>query len=375
MTILEFKNTVHAYSFHIISLCYFLYTGPAGAQSFEHPGGLHSQSQLETARMLISTGDSIRTGAYNLLLEQAEQGLEKLPDPPADFNVPGYYDDAGGHREMMGRLSTDAWVAYSCAVAYQLTPGPERVQYAEKAAEILDAWATVNKKTSNYDGDLAMADAGAGFVFAAELLSDYEGWKETEKTAFSTWLVDVYLKSCLIVSERPNNWGDWGILGCIATHYYLDDAKALDADILYIRKKIDESIASDGHLPHETKRGKRGIWYSYFALAPLTAACQIALNASGTDLFHFRGTDGAGIEQALDYLLRYCEKPETWPHYSEADLNMPQPHAYPGNLFEAMLGIYGKKKYGNWILHARPIMVYGHHYAWNLPTLLQPAGL
>lgn len=372
---MKVSNTVYSLPLLIISFCFFLHAGPAGAQQFEHPGGLHSQSQLETARLLISAGDPIRIGAYNSLMEQAERGLEKLPDPPADFNVPGYYQDSEGHRKMMGRLSGDAWVAYSCAVAYQLTIGPERVQYAEKATEILDAWATCNKKTSNYDGNLAMVDAGAGFVFAAELLRDYGGWKKNERTVFRNWLGMVYLKSCLIVSESPNNWGDWGILGCIATHYFLDDARALDADIKYIIKKIDESIAADGHLPQETKRGKRGIWYSYFALAPLTAACQIAMNASGTDLFHFRGKDGAGIEQALDYLLRYCVKPEKWPHYRDKDLSMPQPHGYPGNLFEAMQGIYGKKKYGNWIKQARPIMVHGHHYAWNFPTLLQPEEL
>lgn len=368
-------NTNYSQSLFIISFSFFLYAGPVGAQQFEHPGGLHSQSQLETTRMLISAGDPIRISAYNSLMEQAEQGLEKVPTPPADFNVPGYYQDAEGHRKMMARLSEDAWVAYSCAVAYQLTPEPERDQYAEKAAEMLFAWATINRKTSNYDGNLAMVDAGTGFVFAAELLRDYDGWNEKKRRDFRKWLSSVYLKSCLIVSEQENNWGDWGILGCMATHYYLDDAQALDADIEYVKKKIDQSIATDGHMPHETKRGKRGIWYSYFALAPMTAACQIALNARGTDLFQFKGEDGAGIEQALDYLVQYCVKPEKWPHYKEKDLNMPQPHGYPGNLFEAMHGIYGKKKYGSWIKHARPIMVHGHHYAWNIPTLLQPEEL
>lgn len=307
---MKLKNTVYYPSLIIVTFCIFLHNRPVGAQSFEHPGGLHSQSQLESVRKFILEGDLIRIKAYNAMMEQASQGLEKLPDPPSDFNVPGFYDDAEGHRKMMGRLSEDAWVAYSCAVAYQLTEGPERIQYAIKASEVLNAWATINKKTSNFDGDLAMADAGAGFVFAAELLRDYSGWEESERAAFRKWLREVYLNSCLLISERSNNWGDWGILGCIASHYYLDDAKALDADMEYIRKKIDESIAADGHMPQETKRGKRGIWYSYFALAPMTAACQIALNATGTDLFHFKGKDGAGIEEALDYLLRYCENPE-----------------------------------------------------------------
>ena len=271
----------------------------------------------------------------------------------------------------MGRLSDDSWAAYSCAIAYQLIEGNERIQYAEKASELLTAWAGTNKRTSNDDGDLAMADAGAGLVFAAELLAPYDGWNKEDREAFRKWITNVYLISCQRIAGRANNWGDWGILGCIASHYLLDDKKGLDADIENIRKKIDKSIAADGHLPHETKRGKRGIWYTYFSLAPLTAACEVAANAQGVDLYHFRGDDGAGIEQALDYLLQYCREPERWPHYQQNDLRLPNAKGYPGNLFEAMHGIYGKSEYESWIDDSRPIMVHGHHYAWAVPTLLR----
>lgn len=347
-------------------------TGFAEPQSFAHPGGLHSRSEIEAARRDIAAGEPIRTAAFAALMEQARRGLDSTPHPMADFNVPGYYVDAGGHREAMGRLSRDAWVAYSCALAYQLTEGEERTRYANKADEVLTAWAATNKKSSNADGDLAMADAGAGLLFAAELLADYPGWELSRRGAFGNWVTGVYLKSCEKIAGRSNNWGDWGLLGCIASHHFLDDATALDADIERVRRKIDQSIAADGHLPDETKRGKRGLWYTYFALAPMTSACQIAANARGVDLFHYRGEDGAGIERALDYLLRYCREPESWPHYREKDLNRPKPDGYPGNLFEAMYGIYGKKDYEGWIAGARPIMVYGHHYAWAVPTLLRP---
>jgi hypothetical protein len=341
------------------------------AQVFEHPGGLHSRTQLETARIQIAAGTSSLVAAFEALLEQANLALERSPKAVEDFSVPGYYRDAKGHREVMGWLSDDSWAAYSCAIAYQLIEGNERIQYAEKASELLTAWARTNKRTSNDDGDLAMADAGAGLVFAAELLSHYDGWNKEEREAFKKWITNVYLISCQKIADRANNWGDWGMLGCIASHYLLDDKKGLDADIENIRKKIDKSIAADGHLPHETKRGKRGIWYTYFSLAPLTAACEVAANARGVDLYHFRGEDGAGIERALDYLLQYCREPERWPHYQQNDLRLANAKGYPGNLFEAMHGIYGKSEYESWIEDSRPIMVHGHHYAWAVPTLLR----
>ncbi len=126
---------------------------------------------------------------------------------------------------------------------------------------------------------------------------------------------------------------------------------------------------SDGSMPLETKRGRNGIWYTYFALAPLTAACHIGDNATDSDLFSFKGQDGAGIEEALDYLLIFSNNPKTWPHYSEQDLSLPKPNSWPGNLFEAMYQVYGKKEYELWIEKARPIMYFGHHYAWSFPTL------
>ena len=336
-----------------------------------HPGGLHSQKQIEVARKNIECGIQPWITAYKALIEEAKKNVEKLPEAVVDFNVPGYYEDAKEHRKMMGRLSRDAWAAYSCAIAYQLTTGKEGMQYASKAIQILMAWAVTNTKTSSYDGDLAMADAGVGLIFAAELMTGYKEWNKEQQSVFKNWVTSVYLNSCKKIAEESNNWGDWGNLGCIASHYFLDDKDAIYNDIERIKKRIDRAIDADGSMPHEIARGKRGMWYTYFSLAPLTASCQIALNACGIDLFNFKGKDGVGIEQALDYLLYYEQAPENWPHYEGKDLLKGKPELYPGNLFEAMYGIYGKEEYGTWVKGARPVMVYGHHYAWAVPSLLR----
>jgi len=307
-------------------------------------------------------------------MKEATGNLDRPSEAMEDFSVPGYYKDAEGHRIMMGRLGRDAWTAYSCAIAYQVTSGAARNKFADKAVRTLSSWSSINRKTSNHDGDLAMADAGSGLLFAAELLSDYGGWTDGQRMEFRSWLENVYLESCSKISVRPNNWGDWGNLGCIASHYFLDDAGGIDADIERIRNRIGEAIAPDGSMPHETCRGNNGIWYTYFALAPLTSASQIALNSRGVDLFHYKCEAGYGIEHALDYLLKYSREPGTWPHYIGKDLNIPRPGKWPGNLFEAMSGIYGRKDYEDWIIEARPIMYFGHHYTWSTPTLLRTVG-
>lgn len=343
------------------------------AEVFEHPGGLHSRNQLELVRRKIDASAEPWATACKALLGQAREGLKHAPKAVANFNVPGYYVDPEGHSKAKSELSADAWTAYSCAIAYQLMRNEERTTFADKAIQILTAWSTTNTKVSNHDGDLSMAYVGVGLVFAAELITDYTGWNTEQRTLFSKWLTTVYLKSCTNIAPRANNWGDWGILGCCASHYFLNDAKGLDDDIVEIRTKIDNEIEADGHMPKETGRGKNGIWYTYFALAPLTAACQISENARSVDLFHYKGRDGAGIEQALDYLFRYCQEPRKWPHYTEKDLSLPKPGQWPGNLYEVMSGIYGNTKYESWVKEARPIMVYGHHFAWTVPTLLSTA--
>ena len=340
------------------------------AQSFEHPGGLYSNAQIEKVRAKVEAAEQPWKAAYDALIVQARKYREREPRAIQDFHVPGYYQHPEANKKVLKRLSLDAWAAYSSAVAYRLTSGSERVQYADKVVQMLTAWAVTNTNATGGDGNLVMTYTGVGLIFAAELITDYDGWKRVHRKLFSAWVNSVYLRSCNSIKGRKDNWGDWGILGCIAAHYFLDDVQAVDLDIDHIRKKIDAGIEADGRMPIEVSRGKNGIWYTYFALAPLTAACQIAVNARQADCFAFKGKDGSGIEEALDYLLRYSLAPNKWPYYKKKDLNRPKPKRWPGNLFEAMHNIYDKKEYESWIEDHRPIMIYGHHYAWAMPTLL-----
>src|SRR5262249_20595963 len=137
-----------------------------------------------------------------------------------------------------------------------------------------------------------------------------------------------------------------------------------------LQSRIDTSIAPEGYLPEEIVRGDHGIWYTYFALAPLTAGCQIAGNARGVDLFSY-----GRLRLALDYLFYYSLYPEQWPHYGGSQNPPPTPDNWPGNLFEAMSRIYRSPDYESWIADTRPHVVKGHHYAWTVPTLMRPSSV
>jgi hypothetical protein len=86
------------------------------------------------------------------------------------------------------------------------------------------------------------------------------------------------------------------------------------------------------------------MWYTYFALAPLTGAAAIALDATGQDLYN-----------------------RLYP--SENELVLPTPTGWPGNLYEAMLPIYREPAWDAWLAPHRPIR---GGRAWIYPTLLNP---
>lgn len=79
--------------------------------------------------------------------------------------------------------------------------------------------------------------------------------------------------------NEENNWGNWVTLGCLASFHFFDDITSLKEYSKKINVKIDKSIAGDGSMPHKVKRGKQGLWYTYFSVAPSTVSCQIIQNA------------------------------------------------------------------------------------------------
>jgi hypothetical protein len=342
--------------------------------SSSHSVGLHTQLEIDGARLALANGDPEITAAFAAIEAEAQNHLAHVSQPPGIFNVPGAYYDNAGHIAGVNLLSGDAWAAYSLALLYQLEDSSARFAYADKAIEILNAWAAHNYGTSGHDGDLVMAYAGVGLIYAAELLSQSSQWNDPDRQQFESWVRNVFLGTCSAIRGRPNNWGDWGILGAIAAHHFLGETFALEADITQLRNKIDTKIDANGIMPLEVNRGRGGIWYTYFSLAPLTAASRIVYNAGLVDFFNYEPQGGGGLRQALNYLFTYCLDPASWPHYEGDDLiNPPAPDTFYGTLFEAMGGIYEDAAYTGWVIGARPIMNDWHHFAWAVPTLMRPS--
>lgn len=330
--------------------------------------GMHPQQQIDFVKKQLKAKKEPYLSAYKALLVKADSALLVTQHAVADFSIPGFYVDKETHRRTSRALQVDGFSAYSCALAYQLSG---KTKYADKAIYFLNAWASVNKKYSQLDGSLVMSYSGTALLISADLLKDYKKWKSKDVTQFKWWTKNVFRAAANSIRYRNNNSGDWSRLASVLADTYLEDREDMEQNIALIKKDLFDKIAPDGHLVEEVKRQGKGIWYTYFSLAPLTASSWIIYNQTGENLFN-ASQDGASFKKALDYLFYYNQHPEEWKFFKNPDTGSVHTATgfWPANLLEAMNGIYPSPQFDEYLAPYRPIMYPTHDYAWTFPTLM-----
>lgn len=342
----------------------------AALKATNHPSGMHSLQQIAFVKGELKKGTERYVKAYEQLIRKADAALDSTTHELADFAVPGYYDLPVVHRRNSLALQVDAFNAYACALAYALGGGEK---YARKAVDILNAWGKTNKGYSQHDGTLVMSYSGNAMVIAAGLLDGYKGWKAADRALFTGWVKNVYRKACNEIRYRYNNWADWGRFGSLLCANYLNDDAEVAENVRLIKSDLFDKIADDGSMPEETRRGNNGIWYTYFSLSPITAACWVVYQRTGENLF-FLEQDGKTIKKAMDYMLYYNQHPDEWPWFKNPNQGKPANpstgYFWPANLIEAMGGLYADADYIRYVEPHRPICYSAHHYSWVFPTLM-----
>ena len=77
-------------------------------------------------------------------------------------------------------------------------------------------------------------------------------------------------------------------------------------------KYLISLIREDGIFHKELERGSNGLWYTYFALAPLTACCQVIYNNLGEDYFNWESSNGRSVKQAVEAFFYYSNHIDEW---------------------------------------------------------------
>ena len=376
--------------------------------------GIYTRAEIVAAKARIANkNDTNAIAAYSQFMTAVNWALQETPSSVETLKIPGSYYDSRNHNKYRKLITNNAYAAYTLALAWQLTDNDD---YADKAVAFLKEWATVNKyipyddlKDSDdanggyFDNPLVSAYGGVGFIYAAELISEYDGWTKNDQAAFKTWVKNVYEPAVFsIISRNYNsNWSSWSLLASIASNYYIgNDAKVENLKKL-LKIQINIQINNKGQMKNEINRGANGMWYTYFSLAPLTQAIQYVYNITGgkENYFCYTAANGGSVTKALDHFLPYVTNSSGWDKW-ETDYNVTlnlkpvystSGRCWPLNLYEAMRYIYGEydvnedgKGYADFADKYAPIpggaISYGssinmHHIVWSFPSLMIPTQL
>ena len=284
--------------------------------------------------------------------------------------------------------------AYILSLAYKIT-GEDK--YAEKALYFIKSWSEKNKEYKGFGfdvkldpsltctykcanwynqtgADLYMTTNGVALIQSAILLRDYKGFTKELKNTFSDWVRNVYRKSTdnyLYNNENfDDNSGSWSNYGVIMTHVWFNDKKALLLDVEYMKKNIITQISADGILKSEQSRGTKAMWYTYYSLAPMTAASMVLYNETGVDLFHYKNSTGSTIETALDTYFLQTVNPKLYPWVNGTIGTLPSRSKWGGNMFEGLATFLNKPEWKNW-LGNQNVMYFTSHTAWSVPSLMR----
>ena len=360
---------------------------PLDGFSFSHPMTVINQTEMAEVKRRIAAHIEPQATAFAKLISDADAAQSFHPDPPDTMDVMGGYQP-GTNEDTLIRpwLWRNGHAAYASALAYAYTG---KTNYADKAVEVLNAWAAKGTKFVGGDRGLQLGSWFSNMLYAADLLHDYAGWKPADRARFNAW----WRSNCLPYTiekmhEHANNWKDACILGVMSASVVLED-KATMSDALaelqsYFQDRTDKHVGIKGawkiqkdargvFLPEEVTRnqGVSGINYTAYALTSMVEALEIA-RYTGHDFWHRQTPEGANLQDVIEWYFRWdiLKQPFPWnpnPLWAEARKNV---FEIANDRFHLMPEI------GQWLRENRPVDgAQGDEYATlNKGDMFEPAG-
>ncbi len=285
------------------------------AQSFKHPGILHTQEDFDRIKEKLAAKEAPYVAGYNKLTSGTYAQLTHTSAPTAMI-VRG-----GTSGENYAAAMRDAAAAYQCGLRWRLSGD---TKYADKAVEILNAWAHVCKGVGgDTNASLASGLYGYEFANAAELVRDYEGWKEADFVAFKRFMLDVFYPGNADFLRRRHGtcdshyWSNWGlcnVLAMMSIGILCDDVFIYNQGITYYKKQsgYNECLNRLVWKLYEDERGPLGYLgqmqesnrdqgHSLMAAGLAADVCEIAWS-QGEDLYSF---DDNRLAAGLEYVACY----------------------------------------------------------------------
>jgi hypothetical protein len=293
--------------FHLKRIALFLFSlafglaAPVSAQPFVHPGGLHSQADLDRMKTKVAAGESPWIDGWNELIRDPKAQSDYKPGP---------------HRHMMdrGRAQRDAIAAYLNALRWLISGD---TAHADCAVRILNGWSGKVNEVSHGNDQPGLGGIPIGtFAIAAELMRSYPGWSATDQERFKRMLVDYFYPVCHDFLTRHNgrcdsafwaNWDTCNMRAIMAIGVFCDDRAKFDEAVEYFKNG-----RGTGSLPNaapfrfddglvQWQESGRDYAHVMGGQGLLFELCQIAWN-QGLDLF---GHDDNRLLGAAEHTAQY----------------------------------------------------------------------
>ena len=269
----------------------------AGDKPFNHPGVLHSQAELDFIKARGAAGEEPWKSAWEELRSHGISKLDWTPKPARDV-VRGPYNnpDIGGTD-----LMRDAAAAYSHAIQWYITG---KQPHADKAIEILNAYATTLKSVGGHDAKLLVGMVGINFAAAAEIIRHTgAGWSERDQKQFEHLLTDVFYP--IIKDFYPTANGNWDaamIQTMLAMGVFLDDREMFQRAVdYYLDGQGNGAIRNYINDFGECQESGRDQAHTQMGLGYLGCAAEIAWK-QGVDLY---GAYDNRLAVGYEYTAKY----------------------------------------------------------------------
>lgn len=273
----------------------------AAAREFVHPGGLHTQADLDRMKAKVAAGESPWIEGWNALLQDRKARNDYKPGP---------------HRHMVSRqrAQDDANAAYLNALRWLISGD---TSHADCAVRILDAWSGTVSEVPKGDNQPGLSGIPVGtFAIAAELMRSYPGWSAGDQTRFKRMLLDFMYPVCHDFLVRHNgaredhywaNWDTCNMRAILAIGVFCDDRAKFDEAVEYFKNgRGNGSLRNAAPFRFEDglvqwQESGRDYAHVMGGQGLLFEMCQIAWN-QGLDLF---GHDDNRLLGAAEHTAQY----------------------------------------------------------------------
>lgn len=287
---------------YLLMLLLFFCSATAPAQTFVHPGGLHTQTDLDRMKTKVAAGAHPWIDSWNALIvhPKAQNNYTAAAQP-----------NMGTSRQ---RASADAVAAYLNALRWYISGD---TSYAACSRKILNAWAyAVNQVPSGQDIPGLMGIAIYEFAVAAEILRLYPNWSSADFNQFKNMMTTYLYPNCHDFLTRHNNtcishyWANWdlcNITAILSIGVLCDDTTKFNEAIAYVK-----SGAGNGNITKTIPfihPGGLGQWqetgrdqeHALLGVGMLASFCQIAWN-QGHDIYSY---DDNRLLKGAEYTAKY----------------------------------------------------------------------